>query len=179
LWPRLYFRTPLKTERLPGCLTKQLKEALNKWIPLMPFDKLTTNGIYMLPFVLSLSKDLIRASLNCPKLLNHPQRSTHDAGFGAYWLKIEPAGQPDQIRADKPSGSPDHSTGRYCHAARSRRRRIGRGSARDRRWRTELSGRLRAGPGRTLSRWRRRGCCRGPPAVPKIQMRTWCLARPR
>jgi len=54
-----------------------LKESLNKWIPFMPFDKLrrafdkpvlslveglTTNGINPLPFVLSLSKDLIRAS---------------------------------------------------------------------------------------------------------------------
>jgi len=29
----------------------------------MPFDKLTTNGIHTLPFVLSLSKDLIKASL--------------------------------------------------------------------------------------------------------------------
>jgi hypothetical protein len=56
----------------------RFKEALNKWIPFMPFDrlrrafdKLTTNGINTLPFVLSpstrlrtgLSKDLIRASL--------------------------------------------------------------------------------------------------------------------
>jgi hypothetical protein len=30
------------------------------------FDKLTTNGIHTLPFVLSLSKDLIRDSLSSP-----------------------------------------------------------------------------------------------------------------
>jgi len=61
--------------RRTACL---LKETLNKLIPFMPFDKLrrafdkpvlsraegfTTNGINPLPFVLSLSKDLIRASL--------------------------------------------------------------------------------------------------------------------
>ncbi|HYE36312.1 hypothetical protein [Methylocaldum sp.] len=50
--------------------TESIRGTLNKWISFMPFgklrrafDKLTTNEINRLPFVLSLSKDLIRASL--------------------------------------------------------------------------------------------------------------------
>jgi hypothetical protein len=47
-----------------------VEEALNKWIPFMSFDKLTTNGFNLLLFILSpstmlrtgLSKNLIRAS---------------------------------------------------------------------------------------------------------------------
>jgi hyperosmotically inducible protein len=63
----------MQPDRTTFGLTRVLKEALNKWIPFMPFDKLrrafdklTTNGINILPFVLSpsawlrtgLSKDL-------------------------------------------------------------------------------------------------------------------------
>ena len=57
-----------KMQRKKRGAKKGFKETLNKWIPFMVrcFDRLsiTTDGINNLPFVLSLSKDLLRVSLN-------------------------------------------------------------------------------------------------------------------